>query len=319
MAPLRTGAARIALDAALLTGDAIAVVPVGLVFRNKDRFRSDALVVTGEPLAWSDLAHRGTDDVEAVRLLTDRITGALRALTINLDAWHDAPLVETAAAIWEAEQAVARDDVQRVTRQAVTARLLARVRADADPEGLDLIESVTAHRRRLRRVGLRPGDLTANIETARAVRWATARVPLVMPLAALVAAAGWLLFLVPYQLTGAVVGRFRLQPDTRSTWKLMVGVVVYAAWLLVLATAAWRWFGWWPAVLTAVLAPVVGMSGLLVRDRWRGAWNDARRWLLLRSRKPLLDGLCAAQCDLGARLDRLQQRLATGEGGQPDT
>jgi hypothetical protein len=99
----------------------------------------------------------------------------------------------------------------------------------------------------------------------------------------------------------------------------MVGVVVYAAWLLVLATAAWRWFGWWPAVLTAVLAPVVGMSGLLVRERWRGAWNDARRWLLLRSRKPLLDGLRAAQCDLGARLDRLQQRLATGEGGQPDT
>ena len=135
-----------------------------------------------------------------------------------------------------------------------------------------------------------------------------------MPLAAAVAAAGWLLFLVPWWLTGVVVDRFRLLPDTRSTWKLMMGAAIYTIWLMVLAVLAWRLFGWWAAGLVVTAGPILGMSGMLVRERWRGAWQDARRWLLLRGRRPMIDGLRQAQCDLGARLDRLQQRLATGTG-----
>jgi glycerol-3-phosphate O-acyltransferase/dihydroxyacetone phosphate acyltransferase len=311
MAPLRTGAARIALGAAAVAGGPIPVIPVGLVFRRKDQFRSEALVVVGQPVAWGDLADRGAEDGEAVRTLTERISGALRALTINLDAWHDAPLVECATAIWEAELAVTPDDAARVTRQALTATILAKVRAEEDAEGLVLADAVDAHRRRLARLGLRPNDLRADLGTWRALRWTTARVPLLMPLAAALAAAGWLLFLVPYRLTGVLVHRFPLKSDTRSTWKLMVGTVIYATWLLVLGILAWRQAGGWAAMLVCLVAPVIGMSGLLVRERWRGAWQDARRWLLLRSRRPLIDGLRETQCDLGARLDRLQQRLAT--------
>ena len=135
-----------------------------------------------------------------------------------------------------------------------------------------------------------------------------------MPLAAVVAAAGWLLFYLPYRLTGVVVDRFGLAPDTRSTWKLMVGAVVYLLWLVVLAVVAWRVVAWWAGVVVLLGAPVIGMAGMLVRERWRGAWREARRWLLLRSRRPMVEGLQRAQCDLGARLDRLQQRLATGSG-----
>lgn len=311
MAPLRTGAARIALGAATLTGSAIPVVPVGLVLRRKEVFRSEGLVVVGAPVQWEDLAGRGVDDSDAVHVLTERIGNALRELTVNLDAWHDAPLVETAMRIWEAERLANLDDAQRVTRQAITARILARVRADQDEEGLELAEAVAAHRRRLARLGLRPGDLKADVGTARAVRWASTRIPLVMPLAAVVGAAGWLLFLVPYRATGAIVDRFPLAADTRATWKLMIGALVYGLWLLVLAVLAGIWLGWGGAALTVVAAPLIGITGMLVRERWRGAWRDARRWLLLRSRRPLVAGLREAQCDLGARLDRLQQRLAT--------
>lgn len=314
MAPLRTGAARIAMGAAALTGNAIPIIPVGLVFRRKEQFRSDALVIVGQPLAWDDLALRGLDDADAVRMLTERISEALRALTINLDAWHDAPLVETATAIWESEQAVHPDDAQRVARQAVTARILARVRSEQDQEGLALAHDVAAHRRRLARLGLRPGDLGADVGSARAVRWATTRIPLLMPLAAAVATTGWLLFLPPYRLTGAIVDRVHLAPDTRSTWKLMVGAVIYAIWLSGLAAVAWQWVAWWAGIAVLLATPVVGMSGMLVRERWRGAWRDARRWLLLRSRRPMVEDLQRAQCDLGARLDRLQQRSTTGSG-----
>ena len=86
MAPLRTGAARIAMGAAAMAGAAVPVIPVGLVFRRKEQFRSDALVIVGQPVMWDDLAHLGVDDADAVRALTERIAEALRLLTVNLDA-----------------------------------------------------------------------------------------------------------------------------------------------------------------------------------------------------------------------------------------
>jgi hypothetical protein len=50
------------------------------------------------------------------------------------------------------------------------------------------------------------------------------------------------------------------------------------------------------------------MTGLTVRERWRGSWEDARRFLLLRSRRDLVTTLQAEQADLAARLQRLYDR-----------
>src|SRR5690606_25587955 len=73
LAPLRTGAARIALGAASVIGGAFPVIPVGLDFRDKERFRSEALSLVGQAVSWDDLAALGTDDPDAVRELTERI------------------------------------------------------------------------------------------------------------------------------------------------------------------------------------------------------------------------------------------------------
>ena len=135
-----------------------------------------------------------------------------------------------------------------------------------------------------------------------------------MPLAALVGLAGWIIFLVPYQLTGVIVDRFRLEPDTRSTWKLLVGLAVYVVWLVALVALAWVIGGGVAALITLVAIPAVGMLGLLVRESWRGSWKDARRWLRLRSRKDVMDALRADQAALGRRLTSLQQRLTTSPG-----
>lgn len=53
------------------------------------------------------------------------------------------------------------------------------------------------------------------------------------------------------------------------------------------------------------------MTGLVIRERWRGAWSDARRFLLLRSRRALGEALRARQRELGARLDGLYESFAT--------
>ena len=153
LATLRTGAARIALGAHALTGHPFPIVPVGLVFRQKDIFRSEALVLVGQPVPWDDLAPRGVNEEAVVRALTDRIAEALRQLTVNLERWQDQPLVDCAMRIWEAERGVPPDPADRVARLGATTRILATVRQSEDHAGTALARDVDAHRRRLRRLG----------------------------------------------------------------------------------------------------------------------------------------------------------------------
>ena len=322
LAPLRTGAARMALGAAALTRAPVTIVTVGLVFRQKDVFRSEALAVTGAPVVWDDLAPRGVDDADAVRDLTARIAAALAGVTLNLEQWTDRPLVECAVRIWETEQRVPPEPGARLRRLETTTRLLAAVRRTQDAEGERLARDVERFRRRLDRLRLRPADLSADISARRGVRWSANKLYLLAPLAFVVAAVSWALFLVPYRLTGWIVDRARLKVDERSTWKMLVGIGVYAVWVATVAMAAtaatgatgvgaWRALGAGGTVLLGM--PVIGMVGLGVRERWRGAWRDAQRFFLLRSRGRLVAQLRDERHQLGARLDALLTRRTTTE------
>ena len=306
MVPLKTGAARIALGAAAQLGQVISIVPVGLCFRAKEIFRSDAFVVRGFPVAWGDLAARGPDDADAVRELTARIDKALRGVTINLAAWEDQPVVETALRVWEAERDTPSRDAERLQRMAYTTKLLAQTRATGDPAGLALIEDVRRHDRRLRWLGLRPSDLGADVGTDRAVSWAARRLHLLLPLGVVVAVIGAVLFWVPYRLTGFLVGRLPLQPDTRSTWKLLLGLVAYALWLILLVWFSAVTIGWMAALAGLVLIPTVAVVGLYMRENWRTTVDDVRRFLLLRTRGELVGKLREEQRDLASRLEALR-------------
>ncbi|HEX8360513.1 MAG TPA: 1-acyl-sn-glycerol-3-phosphate acyltransferase, partial [Longimicrobium sp.] len=159
LAPLKTGAARIALGAAARTGGAFPVVPVGLVFRDKESFRSEGMAVVGEPVAWDDLAGRGESDRGAVQELTARIAEALRQVTINLDRWEDAPLLETAEAIYSAETPTDPSPPARVRRMRQAAAALARLREDERGPWRSLAREVAGHARSLRVLGMTPEQL----------------------------------------------------------------------------------------------------------------------------------------------------------------
>jgi len=307
MVTLKTGAARIVLGTHAAHGTRVPIVPMGLVFRQKDIFRSDALIVVGSAVPWDDLADRGTEDPDAVRDLTERIGVGLRQVTLNLERWEDRPLVETAVAVWEAEWGSGPDRAERVQRLDVTTRILADLRRAPDPRWDELVRAVRAHRRRLARLRLSPRWLGARADLATSVGWAVRRYVLVMPMALLLALAGLLLFLAPYWLTGKLVDRLRLDVDERSTWKLLLGGAVYGAWLLLLAVVAG--FSQGPSAVLAVLlvVPVVGMAGLVIRERWRGAWIDARRFFLLRSRQDLVATLRDRQRELAERFKLLYE------------
>ena len=311
---LKTGAARIALGAYPLAATAFPIVPMGLILRDKERFRSEALAVAGEPIAWAELAPRGIDDVEAVRELTSRIETGLREVTLNLEQWADRPLVECAVRIWEAEHDALVEAGARVARLTATTRLLAAVRRDRDPRWLALASAVAAHCRRLRVLGLRPSDLAADVGLARGLRWTASRLPLLIPVVAVPAVFGYLLFLIPRWLTRGIAAATRPGPEAIATHRLLSGIPVYALWILGLSAAAGLRSGPGAAVLALVGAPTIGILGTWIRERWRGAWEDARRFLLLRSRRELADQLRVAQTELAGRLRELYGHYAAREG-----
>ena len=314
LAPLKTGAARIALGAAAVRGGrSFPVVPVGLVFRDKGIFRSEALLVVGAPIEWDDLAARSASDAERVRLLTDRIDAALREVTINLERWEDAPLVEMGEAIWSAEFGAHPDELHRLGRTHEAAQLLARLRAEREGEGESdarrdaLAREVRVHARALARLGLRPADLAGTPPTtSSAVRWTLRQLPFVA--AAALAALGAALYWIPYRATGWIADRAAPAVDIRSTWKLLAGALVHIVWTILLAlAAAWAW-GLAAGAAALVLLPALAFLALAVGERWARAREDARRFFVLR-RGPRLADLRARQRALAERLRALREGL----------
>jgi len=103
--PFKTGVARIALDAAqqaAAAGDPtfkVWLVPVGLAFTHREKFRSDLCMRYCEPIA-VDLAllrkHDG-DVKAAATAITNLLSDALNAVTINAPDWETTRLAMTAA------------------------------------------------------------------------------------------------------------------------------------------------------------------------------------------------------------------------------
>ncbi len=310
LAPLRTGAARIALGAFTTLKRVFPIVPIGLVFRRKDVFRSDAAVIVGREVEWVDLAPRGVDDPEAVKALTRRIDDALRGVTVNLEHWADQPLADCAVRTWETEFPAEQGQAARVSRLRTTTTLLARVREDDSGRWATLVVDLRNHCRRLRRLGLHPADLQADVSLARGLRYSARRLLLVP--AAAIALLGFMTFWIPYRTTGLVVDRLDPDEETRSTYKLLGGTLFHALWVGILAIAALAFVGPNAAVLAFLLVPALGIVGLAVRERWRGAWRDARRYFLLRSRRELVVALRERQQKLAGRLVELYDAKLEG-------
>jgi 1-acyl-sn-glycerol-3-phosphate acyltransferase len=317
LAPLKTGAARIALLAAGKLGSAVPIVPVGLNMREKETFRSEALALVGAPVEWGDLASRGAADADAVRELTQRMDQALRRVTLNVERWEDAPIVECAEAVWRVERGGSDEPHERLERLRIASELLSHIRRNPRSRWVPLARAVRHHARSLARLDLTPGDLESDLSVDTAVRWSVRRLPLLLLPVFAVAAAGFLLWWVPYRLTGIVAEGIHGERDIRSTYKLYGGIVLYSAWLavLVIVVAALGGVTW--ATITLLSAPALGVAGLWIRERWRAAWCDVKRYLVLRRHPGRVRELRRRQRELAERFEVLvAERRRDGRDGQ---
>lgn len=303
--PLKSGAARMAFGALEAGAAPFPIIPIGIVLRARETFRSEALVVVGAPIVWDDL--RGTSDHrEAVGSLTKRMDAALRQVTVNLERWEDQPMVEAAEAVWAAEVGASEDEADRLARLERTADLLHTVRGQEEVEWRALARRVQTHRQKLALLGLTPRALTGTVSVAQAARWTVRRLPLVG--AMVVAGIGSVLFWPPYRLIGWQDRRQVLERDVRATHKLMGGAVVMVGWIVALAAVAGVAWGIVGTLVALVLLPLLGLATVWLRDWWGASWRQARRFVLLRRQPALGADLGAEQRAIAEALEGINRR-----------
>ena len=307
IAPLRTGAARISLGVRSRLGHAFPIIPVGLVLRNKEEFRSDAHVLVGEAVRWDDVAG-AEDSLEAVKELTARIDRALRAVTLNLEQWEDSTLVAAAEAVFVAERGVGPESGTQVDRWREAARILSASRREDDTEAIELAREIRRHARSLALFGLEPADLHAETDLRAVAQWSVSRITL--PLQVAVAWVGAVLFWAPYRLTAVVVSLTSPDGAGRASVKLVAGTALFLLWIALLTAVAWIGAGWLAGIAALLLLPLLALATLALLEKADDAWSDARRFFLLRSRAGALDDLRARQTDLARRLYALRNKTA---------
>jgi glycerol-3-phosphate O-acyltransferase/dihydroxyacetone phosphate acyltransferase len=279
LARLKTGAARIVLGAAARRGVlGTQIVPVGLTFEQKGRFRSRALVTIGAPLdpaPW--IAKHAADEAESVRGLTEAVRAALEAVTLNYPSHEDVPVIERAAALWEARERelparMALEEAFRLRQAAL--RLYDRAR-ERHPQRVAALTARALHyAQRLDAQRLRDEHVAARYPGAEVIAYAIGSAALLLfwlPIAAIGSVMNW----VPYRIIWAgalltpgenlpatvkLVGGFFLYPITWAVWALLAG-------------AAW---GWLAGLATLLLGPFAAWFAMLFHERYEHFWSHAR-------------------------------------------
>jgi 1-acyl-sn-glycerol-3-phosphate acyltransferase len=305
--PLRTGVARIALEAERRFGPlGIKIVPVGLLFDERGTFRTRVLVVVGEPLDPApELA--ANDEVAAVRTLTERVARAIEALTVNYSSWEEARLVELGVDVYGRMRVAPAGDERWKTElelRRAFAAALPRLRAQRPGELAEAIDAVSDYERLLRAAVVTSDQVAERVPLRIALGFAMRTVARLL-IAAPAAAVGTAFNLVPFWIVHAIAARFRHEPNQIATYQLFPGLVLYPATCIGAAMAVgWRWGTRW-GIATALVAPVTGWVALRWHERRRWLWRETRAFLLLRRRRPIAAELHSRRRRVEGAVERL--------------
>jgi 1-acyl-sn-glycerol-3-phosphate acyltransferase len=160
---IKTGAARIALEAERRTEYKLdlKIIPVGLYFFSRSRFRSKVLLNVGAPLDWRYAKEMNKEDnYEAVFWLTNRIQKRLEELTVNVhheeldDFVHDVEQLYSDEIRFE-EVGIPHEQGSAIGQFVLTQKIAECINYyyDSDPERiLELRERVDHYKRKLKRL-----------------------------------------------------------------------------------------------------------------------------------------------------------------------
>lgn len=274
--PIKTGAARIALAAVsngVVTGTRreltasgphldLKIIPAGLYYTSKTKFRSAVLLYFGKPIAVVpvELEADGNPPRAAVRELSNRIECALRE--VMLDAEHKEALqtITRAERIFSSEaddegsESLA-EELQLQQRFVKAYRVL----REQAPERLTRLEvRMTRFEEELSQAGVDPDDLSPPTSTLDVFTHVITRVSIFLFLV-IPATLGALVHYPAYRLGGYLATRFsRNDDDVVSTVKIISAMLLFPLTWLAVAVVGYKLEGWTLALIGAIGIPFAG-------------------------------------------------------------
>ena len=279
---LKTGVARIALGAEQRHGPSgLRIIPVGLNFDAKQKFRSRVLIFIGKPIdPVARLAQVDAESRESVGQVMQKVEDGIKSVTLNYPSWEEAELIRRAAALY-ADWKQADPDQDSLAEEFPVQKQLAdayqRTKERNPRRVARIVEAVNGYDRLLRVLSVRHEHVVQEHPKLLQAIYSVRKLSLFLvrlPMALL----GIFLNGLPFYLTRAL-SQLKIRTDRQSTAKLFGGLILYPlCWTLqaqLLGGEAVSPLAWW------LLAPLSGIASLLFRERHAQLLEELRTYLKL--------------------------------------
>ncbi len=273
---IKTGAARIVLETEQRNGYdlGVALIPVGLHFFSRSRFRSRVLVNFGEAVPLIKFfTMYDNDPVAGVRMLTEEIQRRLETLTVNIREDELDRFVREIEFLYRDElrtvdRVASKSTIEEFVISQKIAECVQYYQAHHPDRVAAMQERITEYRRKLDRLHLRDAMLRENQSKATITRdmLRVAGIGLAGLLPALYGAAN---NLIPYLISEGFA-RMYLHERTKILTALLIGgglafVIFYAAQIALIA----HFFSWPWAMIYGLSLPLGGFFALAYVQRMR--------------------------------------------------
>ncbi len=295
--PIKSGVARMALDLEHRHQGRLGlrIVPVGLTYSAKERYRSEVLVHFGEPLRVADcLEGYEQHRKESIQRLVAEVEHRLQALILHLPEVEDRHVLEAVKRLYLDQLRLGRRVVQQPltprAEELVLSQTIAQVigyfHQQAPARHAAFVARLNAYERRLRRLRLSDEDVAlfggARGWGLRVVLWAA-----IACLGFPVALYGGLHRFAPAAVVEWVSRRTTV-PETRkaqtSIASILGGVVAFGLFYLLYVTGMHAWLGWPVSLYYGLSLPLTGLAAHAYRrETARMAGSVRATWVLFRA------------------------------------
>ena len=277
---LKTGTARIALSVTARGNAAVKIIPCGLNYIHRHRFRSQVLIEFGEPIDISDSLVESfqRDEQATVKNLTNVLATALSDVTLNAPDWQILRFIQTTRRLYKPATAeLTPGQYVELSRRFVDGYL----QAENDPELLEFRKEIENYQSQLDLLGLKDHQLRRPVKTSRTLRKLVQRsfkmlvlFPLAIPGAILHLPVGWI---------AATVGEhFSYEQDDVATLKVFATISLLPIMYLLTAIIVGMNFGIGWALFAIVILPLSFFSSVRVIEAEVGLFVSLVSLLRLR-------------------------------------
>ncbi|MFN2565276.1 MAG: lysophospholipid acyltransferase family protein [Gemmatimonadaceae bacterium] len=326
LAPLRTGPARIALQAEREGRvRSLTMLPIGLVFERKEAPRSRVLVDIGEPLdvgRWV-AATRAAGDAPEVGPLTEEIDRRLRDVTLNYatadEAVRTRGLAKVFASLLDDPPPVGagrslEEEVELERRLAQARRLLESERGDSTlrARAERFLDRLDTFEHTLRAERIAADDVAISLRRRHGVRFALREGGL-LAVAGPVALWGRMNHWLPFRLARALGARDMTSRDQPAMRTILAGLVFVLLFYALATAFVARLAGGLAATMYLVSLPIAADVDLQFAERMRRARRRMRAYLRFRRDPRLRERLSAEHAWLTNEIGDLARALGHGD------